>query len=128
VDALRAKGLNVYYDIGPAFDEYRKIYNQSKVAISWSSLLDTPMRVYEAMGMKIPLVANRTYDLVNQFKDGLDFKGFDTLDQAVEAVLWFLQNPVDANRIARNGYLTATFEYTWRERVGEMIDQLMRRI
>jgi len=128
VDALRAKGLNVYYDIGPAFDEYRQIYNQSKVAISWSSLLDTPMRVYEAMGMRIPLVANRTPDLMNQFKDGLDFKGFDTVEQAVEVVLWFLQNPADADRIASNGYLTATFEYTWRERVGEMIDQLMRKI
>ena len=114
--------------LDPRFDEYRQIYNQSKVAISWSSLLDTPMRVYEAMGMQIPLVANRTPDLMNQFKDGLDFVGFDTVDQAVQSVLHLVQNQENAKRIARNGYLTAKFEYTWKERVGEMIDQLMRRI
>ena len=128
VKALRDQGLNVYYDIGPAFDEYRQIYNQSKVAISWSSLLDTPMRVYEAMGMQIPLVANRTPDLMNQFKEGLDFRGFDTLEEAVQTVMFFVNNQADADRIARNGFLTAKFEYTWKERVGEMIDQLMRRI
>ena len=128
VDALRAKGLNVYYDIGPAFDEYRQIYNQSKVAISWSSLLDTPMRVYEAMGMRIPLVANRTADLMIQFKEGLDFRGFDTLDDAVQTVLFLVNNQTDADRIAKNGYLVAKFEYTWKERVGEMINQLIRKI
>lgn len=86
VMALRSKGLKVYYDLGVIRDEMRDVYNSSRVALSWSSLKDTPVRVFEAMGMARPLVANRTPDLVNLFQEDKHFAGFDTIDEAVQKV------------------------------------------
>lgn len=128
VHALRSNGVNVYYDIGPVYDEYRQLYNQSKVAISWSSLADTPMRVYEAMGMGIPLVANKTPDLVQQFEDGQDFLGFGTVDQAVAAVMKCLNTSTEATAIAFNGYVKAKENYTWQIRAKQMIESIQRRL
>ena len=36
----RLDGLKVFYSIGQVFDEYREIYNKSRIAFSWSSKLD----------------------------------------------------------------------------------------
>lgn len=127
-NALAKKGMKVYFGHGIIYDEYRKIYNQSRVALSWSSLFDTPMRVYEAMGMCIPLVANRTYDLMNQFDDGKDFKGFDSVEEGIENVEWCLEHPDGVlNMVSRAGQ--KAFEgYTWKVRAGQMIEEIKRRI
>lgn len=127
-NALKQAGINVFLGQGIVFDDYRKVYNQSKVALSWSSLLDTPMRVYESMGMRLPLVANRTPDLANQFNDGLDCLMFDTVNEAVEQVIWLLCHPEDADRIAKNGYISTKFAFTWKERVQDMLNEIMRKI
>lgn len=128
ISALGKAGFKCYSGIGVVYDEYRKIYNQSRIALSWSSLKDTPMRVYEGMGMGLPLVANRTSDLVSMFKDGRDFFGFDTASEAVEKVKWIFENPEQAERIAVNGFLSAKFDYTWKDRVDEMIEEMARHI
>ena len=127
-NALKQAGINVFMGQGIVFDDYRKVYNQSKVALSWSSLLDTPMRVYEAMGMKLPLVANRTPDLMNQFNDGPEFLSFDTANEAVDQVQWLLNNPDEAEQIARSGYASAKFKYTWKERVNDMLEAIKEKI
>lgn len=104
VSTLRALGKNVYYDIGVVYDEYRHKYNESTVALSWSSLQDTPVRVFEALGMARSLVCNRTPDLVHFFKDGEHFMGFDNVSQAREATMFLLENPNKAEEIRLAGY------------------------
>jgi hypothetical protein len=127
-NALKREGINVFLGQGIVFDDYRKIYNQSKVALSWSSLQDTPMRVYEAMGMIRPLIANRTPDLMNQFDDGYDFRGFDTVEEAVVQVAIALSGPESTQAIAWNGYEKVRPEYTWKKRVQDMMDQIKEKI
>src|SRR3989304_1825407 len=90
VSRLRQRNLNVYYTIGEIYDEYRERYNQSKVALSWSRMDDTPARVFEAFGMSLPLVCNRTPDLKNFFLDGNDYLGFDNVDEAEKQVFTLL--------------------------------------
>lgn len=128
IRALEEAGIKVFTGLGIVFDEYRKVYNQSRIALSWSSLQDTPMRVYEGMGMNLPLVANRTPDLVRDFKDGQDFFGFDTASEAVEKVKYVLAKQDDAERVAVNGFLTTKFDFTWQERAHEMVEEMKRRI
>lgn len=127
-NALKREGINVFMGQGIVFDEYREMYNKSKVALSWSSLLDTPMRVYEAMGMHLPLVANQTPDLCQQFKDGPAFMGFNDVNEAVDQVKWLLENPIEADQIARTGYVTVRFKYTWKERVNDMLEKIKEQI
>jgi len=82
VQRLRHVGYKVHYSIGEIFDENRTIYNQSDIALSWSSLQDTPARVWEALGMSLPLVCNRTPDLSNFFVEGEHYMGFNSVDEA----------------------------------------------
>ena len=76
VEYLRKMGLKVYYDLGPIFREYQQLNCQAKVVLSWSSLEDTPARVYEALCLARPLVCNYTPDLTGQFVEGEHYLGF----------------------------------------------------
>ena len=115
VNRLRANGLNVKYEIGIAYDEYRIEYNKSKVALSWSSLLDTPTRVYEALAMKVALVCNRTQDLENFFVEGEHYLGFNTLEEAERQVLLLLSDDEKRTQIAEEG-CKAVQPHSWDKR------------
>lgn len=104
VAALRSLGLKVYYDIGVVYDEYRELYNKSRVAISWSSLQDLPVRVWEAMAMKRPLVCNHVPDMDKFFKNSVHYMGFESLDEAITDVQYLLNNPEEAEVISENAY------------------------
>ena len=51
VGRLRSHGLQVKYTTGEIFDEYRLSYNQSKIALNWSTLQDIPARFFEGMAL-----------------------------------------------------------------------------
>jgi glycosyltransferase involved in cell wall biosynthesis len=86
VSALRATGMNVRYELGPAYDDAKAIYHSSRVGLNWSSLQDTTARVYELMAFGICPVLNRVPDLMSMFKDGQDYLGFSNQDEAVMQV------------------------------------------
>lgn len=121
VNRLRASGLKVFYDTGIVYDEYRELYNRSRVAISWSSLQDTPTRIFESMAMKIPLVANYTPDLMSQFDDGYHYYGFDTVDQAERMVHSFLKEPDVASKVAQRAFDEVTKLHSWDHRVERIL-------
>lgn len=123
VSQLRKMGLNVYYTIGEVYDEYREHYNQSKVALSWSTLEDTPCRVWEAFGMQLPLVSNRTKDLMDMFVEENDFLGFDNLGEAVKQVFRLLTDDELAKRIAENGHRKVMAGHTWDDRIQTILEK-----
>lgn len=122
VNALRAKGLKVYYDIGPAFDENRVLYNQSKVAISWSSLNDLPTRVFEAMGMKIPLVANVVPDMDRFFEKEVDYLPFSTVEHGVSQVMRLIEDVNLRDTLANNAHEVVKTNHTWDARIQEILE------
>lgn len=121
VNRLRQLGCNVYYTIGEVYDEYRERYNQSKVALSWSTLEDTPCRVWEAFGMRLPLIANRTMDLCNLFKENEHFLGFDNLEEATKQVFKALLDDDMAKEMARKAHEEALAFHTWDHRVEQIL-------
>lgn len=112
VSGLRNRGYKVYYEIGPAYEDYRKLYNQSKIALSWSTLQDMPSRMWEALGMGNLLVANHVPDAEKFIKDGQHYLGFDTLEEGIAKVEWALSHPEEAKGIAYEGYIKVT-PHTW---------------
>ena len=121
VNRLRAKGLNVYYDIGPVFDEYRQLYSQSKVAISWSSQLDLIARVFEAMAMDVPLVCNRVPDMDNFFVDGDHYYGFNNIDEAEAQVLMALANYDDALEVSKQAHRKVMAQHLYKYRIADIL-------
>lgn len=120
VERLRAKGLNVYYSLGEVYKEYRELYNSSKIALNWSSLLDTNSRVWEAFGMKLPLVTNHTPDLDVWFTRDVDYLGFDNVDEAVERVVRLLGDENLRKSIATCGHSRIKHQ-TYDDRVEQIL-------
>lgn len=121
VNALRGLGLNVYYNIGEVYDEYRHVYNQSKIALSWSSQRDLCARNWEALAMRRLLVANRVPDMDTFFVDGEHYLGFSNLEEAVSKVQWALANPEEAQKIADAGWRKVQ-PHNWNWRVNEILE------
>lgn len=121
VQRLRSKGLDVYYDIGPIYDEYREIYARSKTAINWSSKDDLIARVFETMGFNVPLITNRVTDLPTHFVEGEHYLGFDDMNEAEEKVVWALENYDKAMEIADNAHRKVFAQHTYDMRVSDML-------
>ena len=121
INLLRENGLNVYYDLGKVFDEYRILYNKSRVALSWSSLNDTPARCFEGMAMGLPLVCNVTPEMHEMFEVDTDFLSFSSASEGRDRVIELLNDDVFALQIARNGYRKVK-PHTWDARVESIME------
>jgi len=122
VRMLRGMGLNVYYDIGSIFEEFTELYSRSKVAISWSSLLDLPARVFENMYMAIPLVTNRVPDLSTHFVEDEHYLGFSNHTEAVSKVVWALDNLEEANEMAWKAHRKVNAQHLWNYRINTILE------
>lgn len=122
VNELRSKGVNVYYDLGPSFDEARTLYNRAPIGLNWSSRNDLTARVFELTGMARLAIVNRVPDLAKFFKSERDLIAFDTHEQAVKAVLYYLENEDEAQGIARQGHETVR-PHTWNARIEQILSE-----
>lgn len=123
VRALRQRGLEVYYDIGPVFDEMRALYNQAPMALSWSSRDDLIARVFEGLGMARLVVCNEVPDLPRFFEAGKDLITFRTLGEAVEKIVHYHCHPDEATKIATWGHQTVQ-PHTWDARIEQVLNDL----
>jgi hypothetical protein len=121
MNKLKQNGISVFTGLGIVFDEYREAYNKARIALSWSTLQDTPARVWEAFGMDLPLVANRTPDLQSLFVENDHYLGFDDVNEGVSQVKKFLENPDLAYEIAGNAYRKVQNFHTWDARVEQIL-------
>lgn len=121
ISALQGMGISVYYDLGPAYHDYRKLYNQSRVAISWSSRGDLIARVFEMMAMDLPLVTDRVPDLPTHFVEDEHYKGFRSLAEAVQKVKWCLDNQDAAKEMAENGHRKVYAQHLYKHRVDTIL-------
>ena len=122
VHALRAGGYNIEYKMGIIYDEYNTIYNQSRVALNWSTLRDLNARTFEAMGMGIPLLTNRVPDLDEFFEEGIHYQGFGDLEEAVYQFRGLISNPDYAQNLADTAYDLVSKEHTWDHRIQTIFD------
>jgi hypothetical protein len=100
VNRLLKEGLKVYYSIGEIFDEYREIYNKSRVGINWSSLKDLNARAFELPAMGIPTVQNTVPDMKTFFVPSDHYLEFSDMESAVKQVLWAIDNLLEAQEMA----------------------------
>ena len=122
VSNLRNRDYTVQYSIGEIFEDNAELYNKSRVALSWSTLQDLPARVWEGMGLGLPVLTNRVPDLDNFFVEGLDYLGFTTLPEAVEKFVWAMNNYDKALEIAHSAHKKVKAEHTWDHRVQTILE------
>lgn len=124
VERLRARGLKVYYDIGPVFEQYQELYARAKVAINWSSKQDLVARVFESLAMAVPLVTNRVPYLPTHFVEDEHYLGFDTFEEAEEKVMWALEHYDEAQDMAWAGHRKVFAQHLYKHRVEQIFDTI----
>ena len=121
INKCKAKGLLTYYNIGEIYDEYRLRYNQSRIAVNWSSLFDLPTRVFEYAAMGIPMVTNRVPDLSTFFVEKDHYLGASTTNEAVDNVMFLHENPDVAKEMAGNALEKVKF-HSWDNRISQILE------
>jgi hypothetical protein len=121
VEELRKRGLNVFSENGPVFDEARAIYNRARVGLNWSTMNDLNCRAFEIPAMKIYPVVNRVPDL-NNFEFARHCWQFSNLNEAIEGVMWAKENPEQAQDIANLAY-KAVLPHTYDSRVEQLLTE-----
>ena len=122
VRALFEAGYIVEYSIGAVYDEFNVLYNKSRVALNWSSLLDLNARTFEAMGMGIPLLTNRIPALDEFFEEGEHYLGFDSVPEAVRQFGRFIDVPSSAQYLADDAYKEVIAKHTYDHRIQQILD------
>ena len=120
VNELKGRDISVFYSLGPSFDEARALYNQAPIGINWSSLQDLTARVFELLGMRRLAVVNNVPDLSRFFKDRGDLVVFETVEEAIEKIVYYLAHPNEAETIAEQGHKTVQ-PHTWDARIEQIL-------
>lgn len=125
VQRLIRHGVKVNYRIGDIYDEYREENNKAWIGLNWSSLEDVTARVFEIMAMKLVPVLNRLPGLDELgFVEGQHYLGFSSMDEAVEKVLWAINNRPFAEQIALQAYQFVNWkEMTYDKRVQQILEE-----
>lgn len=123
VQGLREKGIRVNYDIGHIFDEYRALHIQAPVGINWSSKQDLTARVFELLAMKRFAVVNDVPDLHSFFKNGRDLIAVKSVEEAIEAVVYYLDDHEARYNITCDGF-KAVKDHTWDARITQILDSI----
>ena len=126
VNRLRDRGLNVFYETGIVYDKYQEAYAKSRLAFSWSSKLDLIARVFEAMAMDVPLVCNHVPDMELFFEDGVDYYGFDNLEQAEAQIFMALANYEDAKMVSKNAHTKVMADHLYDHRIEQILADFVK--
>jgi len=121
VEALRKRGFQIFADIGPSFDQYRKICTSARVGLNWSSLRDLNARVFEIAAMGIPLLTNSVPDLGTFFEAGKHIRVFTDQLSAIEQFTSLINEPAEAVQMAARALETVKF-HTWDDRVEQVLE------
>jgi hypothetical protein len=120
VDALKKHGVSVIFENSPIFDEYRLLANRARIGLNWSSLLDLNARFFETPAFGLAPVMNRVPDAELFLDEGVDYIGFGNLDEAIEGVLYFKNNPDRAQEMADSAFRHIQ-PHTYDKRVSEIL-------
>ena len=120
---LRELGLNVRFENGPILDEYRRIINESWICFNLSAKDDLNMRVFETLACGTLLVSNVTSDMGVFFREGVDYVSYQTLDEAVEKIVYFLEHKDELAVIAQSGH-RAVQGHTYASRLLEIFGEI----
>lgn len=123
VNHLQSRGKKVYYGIGEVFDEFQQVYNQARVALNWSSLLDMNARTFEAFGMGIPLVTNRIPALNDFFVENEHYFGFQNEFEANTQVDKLLADPEMGKEMALKVRRLVLEKHTYDHRIQQIFER-----
>lgn len=117
---------NSHLAVNRFFTEAAQRYAQGRVGFNISIRDDLNMRFFEVLSYGCCLVSNRNVVGWQElgFIEGKHFVGYEGPDEAVEAVRWCLEHPVERFEIARAGHQLVRKRHTYEDRVRQIIETM----
>ena len=115
---------NSWYAFGAFFEQAALRYARGRVGFNISVRDDLNMRFFEVLSYGNCLATNR--DVVGWdelgFEEGKHFLGFEGEEEAVEVIGWALRNPMEREKIAKEGHKLVRESHTYRHRINNMLE------
>lgn len=103
------------------FEDAAKKFSLSRVVFNISIKDDINMRVFEALSTGSFLLTNWIPTLEYLFDDGKHLITYDTLDEMVELVHYYLEHEEEREKIAQAGYEQLINNHTYKHRVEKIL-------
>lgn len=112
-------------DIGQSYTpaEMGRIYSRSRIVFNKSINGDLNMRAFEALAAGALLITDRINNgLTDLFTEGVHYLGYDTAEEAVSQIEYYLANESARALIARNGQDLLRSRHTYDIRLAQILD------
>ncbi|MCR5849039.1 MAG: glycosyltransferase [Lachnospiraceae bacterium] len=110
-----------YYDYAPYVFKNSKI----NLNISLRSIINgIPLRCFEIMGSEGFLLSNYQQDFLNHFVPGEDFVYYESNEDLLDKISYYLKNENERKEIALNGFKKVEAEHTYVRRAEEMLSYI----
>ncbi len=83
-----------------------------------------PLRAFEIMGSGGFLLTNYQEDFLDCFEPGIDFAYYDSYDDLLEKVDYYLSHEEERQEVARNGYEKVKQYHTYKNRLDTIIETM----
>ena len=105
------------------FHEAAMRFVKARVGFNISILDDLNMRFFEIMSYGVCQVTNTDVIGIEElgFNDREHFIGYDGEEEAIEAVRWAVENPLEAERIAKAGHELVREKHTYKHRIEQLL-------
>jgi spore maturation protein CgeB len=111
-------------------DEWLKIFSCAKIVLiahyqdGKVPCYQASPKVFEALACKKMVVVDRQPDVINLFKDQLHLAGYDTVADLKSKIRYYLNNPIESDKIALAGYNEVLQNHTYVHRMKVMLARI----
>lgn len=109
--------------IAEVFGEAKIILGTGTVAYN-RDIMTLKLRDFDATMAGALYITNRNPDLLELFREGEEIECFDTDEECVRKIKFYLENPEKLKAVAKAGLERARKDHTWEKRIGEALEAL----
>ncbi len=106
--------------------EMCQVYSRARIVINCCLNNDLNMRVFEALSCGALLITNRLEGNGQEelFSDRVHLVQYDTIDEALSLIDYYLRHPEEAEQIAEMGHREAVAKHTYRHRMERVLARM----
>lgn len=129
----RASTLPLVDRHGPVdyHSEMPEIFHQSKINLNFTIpniQTGLPLRIWDVLGSCGFLLTNAQAEISNFLEAGTDLETFESTEECIEKVIFYLQHEEARSRIARHGFQTVRANHTCRHRLEKLLSIIKNEI
>ena len=110
-------------------EEMSKLFNRSKIVLNIHSeeFLDTETRIYESLGCGAFVISEKLSS-ENPFIPNMHYIEVNNIDEMKNQINYYLDNPIERENIAQNGYKEAKNKHSYQKRAEQLVNKFNQHV